>query len=259
MATGAAACDSERTTRAGRPTLTTTKLMTLLGALALVSGACGPEPATTATTPSETNTGSDTTTTAPTTTAPTTEPGTTTTAPGTTTTEPGTTTSDTTTGGECVAFETFEPPDEDVLPVQFTCGQDAVVCPSNGPAGLFTFEGAPEREDAAGTEDLSRVHCLLEALRDRTPGLVTYELSWPVLGTDRGALEIAGEFVISRREVLNDFNYEYREAALLLEPPQLFADCRAQNTASAAWACLRPYILVDSQQLECVTAPLVCA
>lgn len=252
MAAGAVACEIHghhlRATD-----LTTTKLMTLLGALGLMLSACGPEPATTATTTAETTTGTDGTTTGPTTSSTTTSP---TTGPGTTTSD--TTTSDTTTGGACLEFATTVPPDGGEVPAQFTCGHEAPVCPSNGVAGLFSFEESPEFDDKVSTEDLSRVHCLLEALRDRTAGEVAYELSWPVLGTDKGTLEIAGEFVISRREVVEDFNYEYEEAALVLEPPQVFADCRAQNTASAAWGCLRPYILVDTQQLACVAAPLVC-
>ena len=102
------------------------------------------------------------------------------------------------------------------------------------------------------------MHCVLEALRDRKLGTVKYALFWPVLGPDTGSLEIAGEFVIARRETINDFDYDYREKALVLEPSQVFDDCRATNTATAAWLCLRPYINLGATEIERVDAPLTC-
>lgn len=247
MARGVGACDSRGTVHA---IAKMSNLVMLVGALMGSGLACGPLPAATTTTDGTTETSSTTTSTGT---------GTnTSTAPTSTTSTSDTTTSDTTTGGSCLEFETSERPEEEGLPVQFTCGHTTVVCPSNGVAGLFSFEGPPESEETVSTEDLSRVHCLIEALRDRVIGEVSFELSWPVLGSDRVTLEIAGEFVISRREVVEDFNYEYAEAALWLESGKVFALCRGQNTASAAWGCLRPYILADTQQLECVAGPLVC-
>lgn len=230
---------------------------TLLGALALLSSACGPEAATT--TDSATETTSPTTGPADTSTgeAPTTSGVETT---GVDTTGTDTTGVDTTTGGECLEFHTIEWPDTEAV-VQFTCGFDEELCPSDPDAALFKFDAGPEWDDTATTDDLARVHCVLEALRDRQPGQLKYALFWPVFGPDTGSLEIVGDFVIARRETLSDFNYDYWETALVLEPSQVFADCRAANTATAAWQCLRPYInidIVEHKAQECVTAPLVC-
>ncbi|MCY1061289.1 hypothetical protein [Nannocystis sp. SCPEA4] len=232
--------------------MTMTYYRTLLGALALLSSACGPEAATT--------TDSTTDTTSPTTGPVDTSTGGAPTTSGTTgvDTTGVDTTGDTTTGGECLEFHTNVWPDTEAV-VQFTCGLDADLCHSD--AALFKFEAGPEWDDTATTDDLARVHCVLEALRDRQPGQLDYALFWPVLGPDTGSLEIVGDFVISRRETINDFNYDYWEAALVLEPSQVFADCRAANTAAAAWQCLRPYINIDIEEhkaQECVTAPLVC-
>jgi hypothetical protein len=244
-------------------TVTTIHSVTLLGALSLLFTACGPEPGTTTDSTTET-TSSTTGTTASTSEAPTTTGSTTDTTGVETTTGVEMTTGvdttgvDTTTGGVCLEFETQRHPNGEEAPAQFTCGHDEVLCPSAPDVALFEFEQGPEWDDTATTEDLARVHCVIEALRDRKLGTVTYALFWPVFGPDTGSLEITSEFVIARRETLNDFNYDYWETALVLEPSQVFADCLAENTATAAWLCLRPYINLGSTTLECVTAPLTC-
>ncbi|MCY0988848.1 hypothetical protein OV203_17055 [Nannocystis sp. ILAH1] len=240
--------------------LNTTTLCTLLGAVLLIA-ACGPGPATTteATTGSTADstgatTGPDSTSEAPTPTS--TSSTTTSEATKDASMTSGTTDASTTTGGECLVFEDEDPTDGRVS-TQFTCGHEETLCPSD--AALFSFESGPNWDDTASTDDLARVHCVLEALRDRTPGQVTYTLAWPVLGSDVGSLEIAGDFVIARREYANDFNYTYKEAVLWLEPSEVFAECRAKNTAAAAWLCMRPYInIIDALQPECVAGPLEC-
>ncbi|WAS94423.1 hypothetical protein [Nannocystis punicea] len=242
--------------------MNTTTRAAIVGAFLVVAVDCGPESAATTEATTEVTTESTGAATGPdgTSEAPTTSgtPTTGDTATGDTTTDAasaGTTDASTTTGGECLSFDDDDPTDGDIV-TQFTCGHAEVLCPSDAP--LFSYEEGPDWDDTATTDDLARVHCVLEALRDRTPGQVNYTLAWPVLGSDTGSLEIVGDFLIARREVANDFNYLYREVVLWLEPPEVFAACRAKNTASAAWQCLRPYIDTDPLQLECVTAPLGC-
>ncbi|MFY0536579.1 hypothetical protein [Nannocystis pusilla] len=239
--------------------LNTTTLCTLLGAV-LLTAACGPGPATTTEATTGSTGDSTGTTTAPDSTSETPTPTSTasTTSEATTdaSTTTGTTDASTTTGGECLVF-TDDDPTNGRVTTQSTCGHEEALCPSD--AALFSFENGPDWDDTASTDDLARVHCVLEALRQRTPGQVTYTLAWPVLGSDVGSLEIAGDFMIARREYANDFNYTYKEAVLWLEPPEVFAECRAKNTATAAWLCLRPYInIIDALQPECVAGPLEC-
>ena len=226
----------------------------------LMASACGPETATTD--PSATGTTGDasSSSTGPMSTSsasdPTSTDPTTTTDPTTSTSD--TTTADTTTGGACVEFFAMEYANE-FPPPMFTCNNTAELCPSDLGAALFKFENTPENKDAKPTtEDLDRVHCLLEALRDRQRGTFPFELSYALLGTDTGTIEIAGEFAIWRREVISDFNYDYSERALWLESGKVFSLCRGQNTAIAAWDCLRRYFVTFPVMAECVEAPLVC-
>lgn len=233
--------------------------------LLLLAAACGPE---TAMTDASATTGdASSSSTNPTATASTSEPTTTDATPSSTTTSSTTTSdtttsdttaADTTTGAACLEFFTMEHPNEP-LPPQFTCGNDEPLCPSDLDVPLFKFETGPDDKDAnPTTEDLDRVHCLLEALRDRKRGTFPFELGYGLLGEDIGTIEIAGDFAIWRREITNDFNYDYSERALWLEPPDVFAECRALNTANAAWKCLRRYFLTFPVMAECVEAPLVC-
>lgn len=253
---GAAIVRASRAT--GLRTLNTTSTNSLLGGLLLLCAACGPETATTTETtgstsepePSGSSTGD----------ASTTSTGE---GPTTGTSEAPTTGVDTSTTGTtgepvCVEFESTDHT-EDELPVQFTCGNDEVLCA--GVMGLALFDvidGNPEEAETVTTENLERVHCVLEALRDRQPGQIEWELGYEILGWDRGTIEIAGEFVIVRRNRVNDFNRDYTERALWLEPAAKFAECREMNTANVAWGCIKPYLVGFPEVLECVPEPLTC-
>jgi hypothetical protein len=226
--------------------------------LVSISTACGPGAGTvTEATGSSTSTDAATTSLSTGTSA---EP---TTGAGTTGTGADTTGADTTGGtsgdepvGACVEFTSAQVMDFG-WPAQLTCGHTEVLCPSDLDVPLFNFESDPQ-SDPPSAEDPSRVHCLLDALRDRKVGQLEYSLSYPILGWDRGSVEIAGEFAIWRRERVDDFNSEYTERALWLESGKVFELCRAENTASAAWGCLRRYILTWPVEVECVTEPLTC-
>lgn len=229
----------------------------LLSLLALLT-ACGPGTATntdTATATAAPSTGPDTSA-APTTGAPTDtgDPSTTEAADTGASTDTGATA---TTGGGCLEFSSDDNLNGEIPP-QFTCSHTAELCPPAMAGPLFHFEGSPESDDTATTQDLPRVHCVLEALRDRQLGQLEFELGYDILGDDTGTVEIAGEFVIVRRQVTDDFFFEYTERVLQLEAPEVFAECRTKNTTNVAWGCLRPYLVGLPVAPACVEAPLQC-
>lgn len=131
--------------------------------------------------------------------------------------------------------------------LEFTCGLPEL-CP--GDASLvFDLAGGVEDLGVESISDVERARCMIAALRDRTPGHFMIRV-WPKdqLGEDELRDEIFGDTAARRRVSQNDFNIDRFEFVKPLRPPQFFADCLADGSDSALWACLW-----DAFEDTCVT------
>lgn len=186
--------------------------------------------------------GDDGPSTSATTSATTSDASTTTQPPGTedTTVSPTgtTTTSDTETDGvlpgcECIVDEV--PGNPNSGPDAPTCGDS--ICPlvSAGCGKEFCDFGPFALDDPAALE------CALTALRDRTPGLVTwsYEEGGGFITQDGYLLIAEDETVVWRDWIREDLNFNVSDAVLgQLPPPAIYEACLADPSDLARFNCL---------------------
>lgn len=202
--------------------------------------ACGPEPATTDTTggsSSSTSTGASTG-------QPTGGDGST----GTTTGDVSSDTGATTDAGVCHDWEATDPGQD--FPSELSCGLPEL-CPGDAPLEFILAGGSLESPDSVTTADIARARCMAAALRDRTPGQISFGAPLAI-GSDHYVLEILGPTVIRRRSMSEDFAFDKYVRVRPLLPPDAYAGC-AEGTAKQVWTCL-----TKSFEDVCVTGELAC-
>jgi hypothetical protein len=136
-------------------------------------------------------------------------------------------------GCECILDE--EPVDSCAWPTDPTCGE--AICPpvSAACADGLCSDALFELDDPAALE------CALTALRDRTPGLLTWSYSEELeLLTQDGYLLIHDDGTAVRRDATRqDFNVEVSDATLGELLPETFDACLADPSDLARFDCMR--------------------
>lgn len=145
-------------------------------------------------------------------------------------------TGDPLTGCECILEE--DHPGEPTTPASPLCGEPLCADVAAGCGGARCGgEGRPFAID-----DPAALECALTALRDRTPGIVTW--SWSELGgqyDDAGYVLVnADGTAVRRRWGWDDLDYAAGDAVLgALPPPEHFDACLAEADDVARFDCLR--------------------
>lgn len=222
--------------------LTLLRQTTIVG---LLLAACGPDSNTTATTTGDTTTETtgDTSSDSGATTTPTSEASS---GPPPTTSEPGTSSGSTTAepppGCECIVDD---PGDAWVDPSLPSCA--APIC------ATVVASLADEGSDTPDEVDLAALECALTALRDRTPGLLRWEIERsenPNLDSGYVWIQDDGR-AIWRKWEAEDLVFTVWAAQLLdLPASEVYAQCLAEPDAAARVACLGQS-LADPANLVC--------
>lgn len=137
-------------------------------------------------------------------------------------------------GCECIVDE--DPTDPTTTPSRPTCGES--LCPQvAGSCEGYCFDDAP-----FVLEDPAALECALVALRDRTPGIVTW--SWMEGGgqnDDSGYVLIDAHGTALRRDwSWSDFDYSVTDAVLgQLPPAEHFDGCLIEPDDLTRFNCLR--------------------
>jgi hypothetical protein len=135
-------------------------------------------------------------------------------------------------GCDCVPDQ--EPTGWGQAPEQPTCGE--TLCPTIVARGTDSF-GSPAFE----LDSPEALECALQALRDRTPGLISYDWDHGSgIFTDSGHILIDAEgTAVFRSWGNNDLSYDVEDAVLReLKPAEFYAQCLDDPSAEARLECV---------------------
>lgn len=157
----------------------------------------------------------------------TTQPTTSTDVTGSASSSTGDATSDATTGAAYIETDKHE----EIPEQSMTCGLPEL-CPGAVPLTFDIIE-----PDGWTTDDIDRARCMAAAMRDRTPGIVSFQHYGGNAGEDLRTIEILGGQAIVTHTESSDFNVDYTERLVLVQIPAYFDEC-ANGSASAIHQCL---------------------